>query len=293
LYTLGFFYETSDGTIRKQLFNLISFVYMKGKVILVTGGSSGIGKAICTYLTAKGHRVYGTSRKVQDNMGFPLLAIDVTNEDSVKAGVQELLQKEGRIDVLINNAGIGMMGAIEDSIPQDSLKVFETNVFGPLRTMQAVLPAMRTQRSGLIINIGSIAGYMGLPYRGIYSATKASLGMITEALRMELTPYNVKACVLDPGDYSTSIAQHRQVNIPKESPYKERVVALEKMIDEDVSSSSDPLEVAVLIDKIIADPKPNVRYISGKFQQKLSVKVKHWIGGKFFENIILKHYKLK
>ncbi|MDB5272694.1 MAG: vdlC [Chitinophagaceae bacterium] len=265
---------------------------MQKKVILVTGGSSGIGKAICQYLTAKGYTVYGTSRKQQQGEGFPLLSIDVTNDQSVKEGIAELIRKEGRIDVLVNNAGIGMMGAVEDSIPQDSLKVFETNVFGPLRTMQAVLPAMRAQRSGLIINIGSIAGYMGLPYRGIYSATKASLGMITEALRMELRPYNIRACVLDPGDYSTSIAQHRQVNIPEQSPYKEKVIALERMIDEEVHGSSDPLEVAQLIEKIIHTPEPKVRYLSGKFLQKVSVALKQCIGGKFFEGILVKHYKL-
>lgn len=120
---------------------------MQKKVILVTGGSSGIGKAICQYLTSKGYKVYGTSRKPQHDIGFPLLPIDVTDDQSVKAGIEELLKKEGRIDVLVNNAGIGMMGAVEDSIPKDSLKVFETNVFGPLRTMQAVLPAMRAQKS--------------------------------------------------------------------------------------------------------------------------------------------------
>lgn len=266
---------------------------MQKKVILVTGGSSGIGKSICQYLTSKGFIVYGTSRKPQEDLGFPLLSIDVTNEQSVKLGIEELLRKEGRIDVLINNAGIGMIGAVEDSIPIDSLKVFETNVFGPLRTIQAVLPAMRAQKSGLIINIGSIAGYMGLPYRGIYSATKASLSMITEALRMELRPYHVKACILDPGDYSTSIAQHRQVNIPEQSPYKTRVTALEKMIDEEVHGSSDPMEVALLIEKIMATPEPKVRYMSGKFKQKLSVALKHWIGGKYFENILVKHYKMK
>ncbi|HSZ71925.1 MAG TPA: SDR family oxidoreductase [Cytophagaceae bacterium] len=265
---------------------------MQKKVILVTGGSSGIGKSICQYLTSKGYIVYGTSRKLQQELEFPLLSIDVTDEQSVKNGIQELLQKEGRIDVLINNAGIGMMGAIEDSVAKDSLKVFETNVFGPLRTMQTVLPTMRSQRSGLIINIGSIAGYMGLPYRGIYSATKASLGMITEALRMELRPYNIQACVLDPGDYSTSIAQHRQVSIPDHSPYKSNVVALEKMIDEEVHSSSDPLEVARLIEKIIQTPRPKVRYLSGKRMQKISVALKQCIGGKFFERILIKHYKL-
>lgn len=266
---------------------------MKQKVILVTGGSSGIGKSICLHLASAGHKVYGTSRKSDINENrFHILKLDVTSDLSVKEGVEELLRIEGRIDVLINNAGIGMVGAIEDSIAEDSAKVFETNVFGPLRTMQAVLPTMRAQKSGLIINVGSIAGYMGLPYRGIYSATKASLGMITEALRMELKPYNVQACVVDPGDYSTSITQNRQVNIPAQSPYKENVIALERMINEEVTHSGDPAEVGLLIEKIINTANPKVRYLSGKFLQKVSVFLKQTIGGKFFERILLNHYKL-
>jgi NAD(P)-dependent dehydrogenase (short-subunit alcohol dehydrogenase family) len=266
---------------------------MQQKVILVTGGSSGIGRSICLHLASLGHKVYGTSRKHQASTNsFQLLTLDVTNDLSVQQGVAELLKKEGRIDVLINNAGIGMVGAIEDSLAEDSAKVFETNVFGPLRTMQAVLPTMRAQGSGLIINVGSIAGYMGLPYRGIYSATKASLGMITEALRMELKPYNIQACVVDPGDYSTSITQNRQVNIPIHSPYKEKVLALEQMINEEVNHSSDPAEVGKLIEKIINTPQPKVRYLSGKFLQKVSVFLKQTIGGKFFERILLNHYKL-
>ncbi len=270
-----------------------SLYIMQKKVILVTGGSSGIGRSICIHLASLGHKVYGTSRSSETKAEtFHLLKLDVTDETSVKEGIAELLKKESRIDVLVNNAGIGMVGAIEDSIPQDSVKVFETNVFGPLRTMQAVLPAMRAQRSGLIINVGSIAGYMGLPYRGIYSATKASLGMITEALRMELKPYNVQACVVDPGDYSTSITQNRQVNIPDHSPYKEKVLTLERMINEEVHHSSDPAEVGKLIEKIINTSQPKVRYLSGKFLQKVSVLLKQTIGGKFFERILLNHYKL-
>ncbi len=266
---------------------------MQPKVILVTGGSSGIGRSICIHLASLGHRVYGTSRSESTKLEiFKSLKLDVTNDQSVQDGIAELLRLEGRIDVLINNAGIGMVGAIEDSIPEDSAKVFETNVFGPLRTMQAVLPAMRAQQAGLIINVGSIAGYMGLPYRGIYSATKASLGMITEALRMELKPYNIQACVVDPGDYSTSITQNRQVNIPDHSPYKENVLALERMINEEVNHASDPAEVGILIAKIINTPQPKVRYLSGKFLQKVSVFLKQTIGGKFFENILLSHYKL-
>jgi len=266
---------------------------MQQKVILVTGGSSGIGRSICIHLASLGHKVYGTSRSDRKTTeSFNSLKLDVTNDASVQEGIAALLAMEGRIDVLINNAGIGMVGSIEDSIPQDSVKVFETNVFGPLRTIQAVLPTMRAQQYGLIINVGSIAGYMGLPYRGIYSATKASLGMITEALRMELKPYNIQACVVDPGDYSTSITQNRQVNIPDHSPYKDKVLALERMINEEVNHASDPAEVGKLIERIINTPQPNVRYLSGKFLQKVSVFLKQTIGGKFFERILINHYKL-
>ena len=264
------------------------------KVVVVTGGSSGIGLAICEYLHAQGYIVYGTSRHAENCTAvFNMVSMDVTNTESVQKAVQSILEKEGRIDVFINNAGIGMVGAIEDSIPEDSVKVFDTNVFGPLRTIQAVLPSMRAKRSGLIINIASIAGYMGLPYRGIYSATKASLRLMTEALRMELLPYHVKACVVDPGDYSTNISNSRQVNIPEHSPYKNSVQALEKMVNEEVKHSSNPNEVGILIHKIIQTPNPKVCYLSGKFLQKVSVFLKQTIGGKHFENILINHYRLK
>ena len=158
------------------------------KVVLITGGSSGIGKSIGEFLTNKGFIVYGTSRNPQNysKSKFPIIALDVTESTSILAAVNILLENEGKIDVLINNAGVGITGPIEE-IPEFEIKSnFETNFFGPMNVIKAVLPKMREQRSGLIINITSIAGYMGLPYRGIYSASKAALEILTESFRMEI-----------------------------------------------------------------------------------------------------------
>ena len=147
------------------------------KVVLITGGSSGIGKAVGEYLLQKGFRVYGTSRTPEKylNSKFPIIALDVTQTESISACVLAVLEKETKIDVLVNNAGVGITGPMEE-IPETEIKNnFETNFFGPLAVIKAVLPTMRQQKSGLIINITSIAGYMGLPFRGVYSASKAAL----------------------------------------------------------------------------------------------------------------------
>jgi len=157
------------------------------KTILITGGSSGIGKSMGEFLIKKGFNVYGTSRfpeKYTDSL-FPILKLDVTKPDSIRECVETLLAKTNTIDVLINNAGVGITGPLEE-IPMAEMKNnFETNFFGPIGMINAVLPSMRAQKSGLIINITSIAGYMGLPFRGVYSASKGALELITEAYRME------------------------------------------------------------------------------------------------------------
>ena len=181
------------------------------KVVLITGGSSGIGKSIGEFLHTKGFVVYGTSRnpeKIQNSV-FPLIALDVRDTQSIYRAVGEILAKSGRIDVVINNAGVGITGPIEE-IPTEEIKNnFETNLFGPIEVMKAVLPQMRTQKSGLIINITSIAGYMGLPYRGIYSASKGALELITEALRMETKQFGIYITNIAPGDFATNIASGR------------------------------------------------------------------------------------
>ena len=181
------------------------------KVVFITGGSSGIGKSIGEYLYHKGFVVYGTSRNPEriTTSIFPLLALDVREVQSIQKAVAEVISKAGRIDIVINNAGVGITGPIEE-IPTEEIKNnFETNLFGPIEVMKAVLPQMRAQQSGLIINITSIAGYMGLPYRGIYSASKGALELITEALRMEVKSFGIQITNVAPGDFATNIAAGR------------------------------------------------------------------------------------
>ena len=184
---------------------------MTSKVILITGASSGIGKSIASFLSDKGCKVFGTSRNpknvVSDN--FELIELDVLKVNTIKSAVNYIVKKEGRLDVLINNAGMGITGPIEDTPTEEMKKVFDTNFFGPLEVMKAVLPVMRKQNSGLIINVTSIAGYMGLPFRGIYSSTKGALEIVTEAASMEVKEFNINVVNIAPGDFATNIASGR------------------------------------------------------------------------------------
>ena len=182
------------------------------KVILITGASSGLGKATASFLSAKKYRVFGTSRdpkKYNSNSAFELLPFDLNQPETAQGLVDQLIEKAGRIDVLINNAGAGMTGPIEETDLRAIKSHFSTNLFGPLVLIQKVLPVMRKQNSGLVINITSIGGYMGLPFRGLYSASKGALGTTSEALRMEVKRFGVDVVTLAPGDYATDIAARR------------------------------------------------------------------------------------
>ncbi|HRH38700.1 MAG TPA: SDR family NAD(P)-dependent oxidoreductase, partial [Flavobacteriales bacterium] len=154
------------------------------KVVLVTGGSKGLGHAICKRLVAEGHTVFGTGRKVEHGAsvdGFTVLTMDITDEASVQRAIDDVMQRAGRIDVVVNNAGLGIQGPAEDITPELATRLMDTNVIGAHRVCRAVLPIMRQQRSGLIINITSVAGNFGLPYRAFYSASKAALERYSEA----------------------------------------------------------------------------------------------------------------
>src|SRR5690606_13314046 len=156
----------------------------------------------------KGYRVYGSSQNPQQvtNSLFRLVAIDVRNSETIQQAVQDIIRKEGTIDVLINNAGVGITGPAEEIPLVEIQNTFHTNIFVPITMMKVVLPFMRKQKSGMIINVTSIAGYMGLPYRGIYSASKGALELITESIRMEVKPFNIKVTNVAPGDFATDIA---------------------------------------------------------------------------------------
>ena len=265
------------------------------KVVLITGGSSGIGKSIGEFLLKKGFKVYGTSRnpvKYPDSI-IPIFALDVTKADTITACINAVIEKEGRIDVLVNNAGAGITGPIEE-IPEEEIKKnFETNFFGPINVIKAVLPQMRKQNSGLIINVTSIAGYMGLPYRGVYSASKGALEIITEAFRMEIKGFNIDMTNVAPGDFATNIAAGRfHAPVLENSPYKEPYGNTLKLMNEHVDSGSDPLMMAKSVYKIINAKKPKVHYKVGEFMQKFSIVLKRILPDKVYEKLLMNHYKL-
>ncbi|RYG53276.1 MAG: SDR family oxidoreductase, partial [Chitinophagaceae bacterium] len=164
------------------------------RVVLITGASSGLGQSIARQLCRSGHEVYGTSRNGEAQEHFTMLPLDLTCGTSIAAAVREVIARSGRIDVLINNAGVDGAGPMEAMSDRHIAYLFQVNVFGAARLTNEVLPHMRRYGAGLIINISSLAAVNGLPYRGIYSASKAALERLTESLRMELAPAGIKAC---------------------------------------------------------------------------------------------------
>ena len=265
------------------------------KVVLITGGSSGIGKAVGEFLTQKGFVVYGTSRNSNKikNHPFKLVSLDVNNKETIIKAVEEVISNEGKLDILINNAGMGITGPIEETPTNEMRNVFNTNFFGAIDVMKAVLPQMRKQNSGLIINVTSIAGYMGLPFRGIYSATKGALEIVTEAMRMEVKSFGIEVTNVAPGDFATNIANGRyHTPVFDNSAYKENYQNNLNLMDTHVNSGSNPIEMAKAIYKIINTSKPKIHYKVGDYMQKFSIVLKKILPDKMYEKLLMNHYKL-
>ncbi|GGD37565.1 SDR family oxidoreductase [Muriicola marianensis] len=269
---------------------------MDMKVVLVTGGSSGIGRSIGNYLSENGYRVYGTTRNLGKQSGFKdfeLLELDVREPDTISRALGILMEREGRLDVLINNAGVGITGPLEETPNKSIHNAFETNFTGPLNMIKAVLPIMRKQGAGSIINITSIAGKMGLPYRGVYSATKGALDLATEALRLEVKDFGIQLCTLAPGDFKTNIAAGRyHAPLQPDSPYHRPYGSTLKMIDDHVDQAGDPIQVAHKVLRILKNPSPKVHYKVGSFMQRFSILLKRLLPSKLYERLLRNHYKL-
>ncbi|MGO4821100.1 MULTISPECIES: SDR family oxidoreductase [unclassified Flavobacterium] len=265
------------------------------KVVLITGGSSGIGKSIGEFLHHKGIVVYGTSRNPDRvlNSVFPLVALDVRDAASIESAVAKIIATSGRLDIVVNNAGVGITGPMEE-IPTSEMKShFDTNFFGPIEVMKAVLPQMRAQGDGLIINITSIAGYMGLPYRSMYSASKGALEIVTEALRMEVKAFGVQITNVAPGDFATNIASGRyHAPVIKGSAYETSYGESLRTMDEHVDAGSNPNEMAEAVYKIIQTKNPKIHYKVGAFMQKFSIVLKRILPDKVYEKMLMNHYKL-
>jgi len=266
---------------------------MKKPVVLLTGASGGLGMAIAKQLS-KQCIVYGTSRKPKQSDYFIPIYMDLEKSETIQKAIHQILEKEGRIDVLINNAGIGITGSIEETDILAVKKVFQTNFFGMMELIQNVLPVMRKNQQGLIINISSIAGYTGLPFRGIYSATKAAVMRMTEALSAEAKSFGINVVDIAPGDFNTNIAEGRiYTDLKENSPYYEDYKRILKMIDEEVLNGLQPEVMGKTIQSIMSKKKPKLRYNIGIWMQKLTPYLTTCLSGRFFENLIRKHYKMK
>ncbi|MBF0257498.1 MAG: SDR family NAD(P)-dependent oxidoreductase [Desulfamplus sp.] len=263
------------------------------KVVLITGASSGIGKCTAEYLATKGYTVYGTSRHPEScpeiKNGF-MIKMDVRDTASVKEAIAHIIEKEGHIDALVNNAGVGIGGAIEDTSTDMVKSLFDTNFFGICRVLQEVLPVMKRQSEGLIINMSSIGGMIGLPFQGIYSASKFAVEGFSEALYKELFSTGIKVVLIEPGDFKTEFTANRQ-NIKTEKNKDDFQHAL-NVIEHDEQNGQPPLKIACLIEKIINTPKPRLRYAVGAFDQKLSLFLKRILPNRLFDQIVMSYYKM-
>lgn len=259
--------------------------------IIITGTSTGIGFALAEYFGKKGHQVYGLSRKNTESDFFKTIPTDITNHSQVEHAISEILKKEKRIDLLINNAGMGMVGAVEDSKKEEILKLFNLNLVGAVQMMTGVLPKMREQKSGKIINISSIGSEMGLPFRGFYSASKSALDKVTEAIRYEVSPWKIDVCTLHLGDIKTKIAENR-VKTEVSEPYKKTFEKVYALMNFHVDDGSEPVEVAEYIEKLLGKKTWKAHYYFGKFGQKIGVPLKWILPQNFYENLMKKYNKM-
>ncbi|WP_163999216.1 SDR family oxidoreductase [Pyxidicoccus caerfyrddinensis] len=239
-----------------------------GKVVLVTGASSGLGRATAARLVQRGHRVYGTSRQPAGETDWPMLTLDVCSDGSVEACVGEVLAREGRIDALVNNAGYAFIGAVEETRLEDARAQLETNFFGALRMMLAVLPTMRARGSGHIVNISSLSGAVAVPFLGAYAASKHALEAMSEALAHELRDTRLRVTLLEPDGMRTRIGfHHPHVEHPELAPRRKRLVSLlERATREE---GNDPDLLARVVEQVIEDSAPPLRIAIGEGAKRL------------------------
>lgn len=259
------------------------------KVILITGASSGIGKACAEHLASRGYRVFGTCRDTANSKrlsgSVEMLSMNVDEDDSVSQAVGILLEKAGRLDGVVNNAGFALMGSVEDTSIEEAKAQMETNFFGVFRVCRAALPIMRKQGSGHIINISSLAGVLGLPFSGLYSASKFALEGMTESLRLELRPFGVRVVLIEPGDFSTQLPARRRVasESEKSDVYQKKFTQFKAAQEKDESKAPSPEPVAYLVERILKTGAPPLRYTAGMFGQRIVVPLKRLLPQRLFE----------
>ncbi|SDU07979.1 Short-chain dehydrogenase [Pseudomonas pohangensis] len=265
------------------------------KVILVTGASYGFGQKIAAHLAARGHLVFGTSRRqLLDQDKVRMLQLDVTDDASVSNAVAQVINAAGRLDVLINNAGVGLCGAVEDTSLEEAQWQLNTNFFGPVRMIRAVLPQMRSQGSGRIITVSSLAGLAGMPFQPFYSASKYAIEGLNEALRLELSGSGIDATTINPGDFKTGFTDARvfarQARAGHNAHQLEKTLAI-YVRDEQQGSGAD--QVAQLAVRLVEQAKLDVRYPVGAWGQRAGIFAKRLMPARLFERLMKSTYSLK
>jgi short-subunit dehydrogenase len=264
------------------------------RVVLVTGASSGVGQATARLLSQRNYKVFGTSRNPGGSepiTNVEMVALDVRADDSVSACVKAVLDQAGRLDVLINNAGHELAGAAEELSLDETKAQFETNFFGVVRMAKAVLPIMRRQKRGQIINVGSLSGLTPIPFLGIYSASKFALEGYTEALRHEVKPFNIHVSLTEPAFLKTPMMDNRQVaagRINEYDPWRQRAFDAVRAYEE---KAPGPESVAETVLEIVATERPRLRYLVGQ-QAKSATRLRRFLPESLFEQGARRHFWL-
>ena len=273
-------------------------------VVLVTGASSGIGRACAIHLARRGYRVFGTTRQEPDQVVADLrqllttadqldvVTMDVDDNESVVRAIGTIVEKTDRLDAVVNCAGFGIAGAIEETSDQEARAIFETNLLGILRVCRAAIPTMRSQGAGILINVSSIGGRIGLPFQGFYSATKFALEGFTEALRMEIRGFGIRAVLIEPGDFCTGFTDSRHIVETSASSGAYRVTQehVLSIVEKDERGGASPDAIARLVARILSKRSPRVRYTVGPVAQKLAAALKRILPSKWFEWALSKYY---
>jgi NAD(P)-dependent dehydrogenase (short-subunit alcohol dehydrogenase family) len=265
------------------------------KIALVTGVSSGIGRATAALLSERGFRVFGTMRRPNQTDGalrnVELIALDVRDEESVRSCLRRVLDQAGRIDALVNNAGYTLIGALEETSLEEAREVFETNFFGVLKMSQAVLPKMREQGYGRIANVGSVAGFLPMPYQGIYAASKHALEGYSESLDHEVRQFGIRVSVIEPGFARTNIGQNSQLASQPIAAYnsdRNRIIAAMR---ESIAKGEDPGKVASVILEALTSVSPRLRYLAGREARFIS-RLRKFAPSKLFDKGLRKQFRL-
>jgi len=269
----------------------------KKRVVLITGASSGVGKACAGYLSGLGYKVYGTSRRAQeetDSFPFKMIQMDVCSDESVENGINFIMENEGRLDIVVNNAGISVPGAVEDVSIEQFKTIFETNFFGVLRVCSTVIPIMREQKSGYIVNISSMGGRLGMPFDGPYSSSKFAVEGVTEALRMEVKQFGIHVVLVEPGNIDTGMTARNVEDYPLKpgSLYSENFQNAVNASVESEANGISPDMIAHLLKDIINHPSPCLRYPVGSFSDRMLFRLTKILPAGMTERMMMKEYDL-